>query len=177
MALTSGSGMAAASSMTSSSACASLAWCCGWMYCRREDGRQQKHGSAWRGAMAGDTAIDRGQDESAGFTEKETNGCKGGRSPHHPSTNLHRLPVVAEHVDAHHRLAKRGVGALHQVVVNVLLQVGRGSGNGGASRTALGALSRGVSRRRGGLCSTVTWPASCFEQETGVKSESGLPPM
>ena len=32
MAFTSGSGMAAASSMTSSSACARRSWCCGWMY-------------------------------------------------------------------------------------------------------------------------------------------------
>ena len=30
---TTGSGMAAASSMISSSACASRSWCCGWMYC------------------------------------------------------------------------------------------------------------------------------------------------
>ena len=33
MDLTKGSGMAAASSITSSSACPSCAWCWGWMYC------------------------------------------------------------------------------------------------------------------------------------------------
>lgn len=37
-------------------------------------------------------------------------------------THLHRLAMVAEHIDAHHRLAKGGVGALNQVVVDVLLQ-------------------------------------------------------
>mmetsp|Transcript_31326 Transcript_31326/g.99939 ORF Transcript_31326/g.99939 Transcript_31326/m.99939 type:complete len:481 (-) Transcript_31326:438-1880(-) len=34
---------------------------------------------------------------------------------------LHRLPVPAEHVDAHHSLAERGVGGLHEVVVEMLL--------------------------------------------------------
>ena len=31
------------------------------------------------------------------------------------------LPMLPEHVDAHHCLAKGRVGALHQVVVDVLL--------------------------------------------------------
>lgn len=34
---------------------------------------------------------------------------------------LHGLAVVAVHIDAHYGAAKGGVGALHQVVVDVLL--------------------------------------------------------
>ena len=60
--------------------------------------------------------------------------------------HLHCLAVRAEHVHAHHRLAKRGVGGLDKVIVNVLLRVGvwRGVGALGERRAGLCALRGGA---------------------------------